>query len=93
MSTVLNLEKHKGLFKDEEAFRQFTEILASAAECESPQLVVCGEEVVGAFVSPDDAQERMRERIMRNLAKNPGRLDLLRARLESDDLVPSNGGG
>ena len=87
MSTVLVLDKYKNLFKDEQAFRQFADILEGATADNVMRLVLCGEEVVGAFISPGDAQERLRERIMKRLAKNPAVLDTLKSRLESDEIV------
>lgn len=87
MATVLSLEKHKDLFKSDETLRQFAKILEAAVEGDAMRLVVLGEELVGALVSPEDAQERLRERIVKRLASNPAILDKLRDRLESDDIV------
>jgi hypothetical protein len=87
VNTILLLENHRDLFKDAAALRQFVQLLEGSTAGNAIGLLVSGEEVVCAFVSPDEARDRLRDRIMKRLAGNPGALDTLRARLESDDLV------
>ncbi|MBA4067553.1 MAG: hypothetical protein C0501_28360 [Isosphaera sp.] len=82
MNTVINLEKYKGLFKDAAAFEQFAAKLEEAAG--NSAMVFCGEELYGAFVSPEEAEERLRSKIIRRLAKNPALLDSIKDSLEDE---------
>jgi hypothetical protein len=88
MSTVLNLEKYKSLFKDDASFRQFAELIENATEGNVMRLVLCGDEILTALISAEEAQERLQDRIAKRLAKDPTTLDKLKERLESDDIVP-----
>jgi hypothetical protein len=88
MAAVVILDKHKDLFKNEEAFRTFARVLKEAVSNDAMPLVIYDDSLVGALLSPDEAEERLRGRIMKRVAAaSPGLLDTLRSRLESDDLV------
>lgn len=87
MSTVFILDKYKPFFKDEESYRQFAREFSGAGKESAMRLVLVNEEAVGAFISLDEAMERLRNRIVLRLAKNPDTLDLLKNRLQSEDIV------
>jgi hypothetical protein len=87
MATILNLDKWKSLFKDDQAYKQFTGLLEEAAEDTSVRLLVSDDRVLLGLVSPEEAQNRLRDRIMQRLAEKPEILDRLKERLESDNLV------
>jgi precorrin-6x reductase len=87
MSTVLILDKYKPLFKDEKAFQEFVQVLGGTGEAQALRLILLGEETVAALVSLDEAMERLRDRIVLRLAKSPGAIDLLKSRLQSEDIV------
>ncbi len=88
MSTVFNLEKYKKLFKDEASFREFADVIEGATDGNVMRLVLCGDNIVSALISAEDAQERLRDRIAKRLSKDPAVLDKLKDRLESNDIVP-----
>lgn len=87
MSTVFILDKYKSLFKDEEAFRQFAQEFGGTGKESAMRLVLINEEAVGAFIPLEEAMERLRDRIVLRLAKNPDALDLLKTRLQSENIV------
>jgi hypothetical protein len=84
---LLILDKHKALFKDDQAFQAFARLLEEATAGDAMPLVICDDNLVGALVSQREAGDRLRERIIKRLVKNPASLDVLKARLESDDIV------
>ncbi|HEY7425426.1 MAG TPA: hypothetical protein VH682_14440 [Gemmataceae bacterium] len=87
MSTVFILDKYKQFFKDEESFRQFAQELSGTGKESAMRLVLINEEAVGAFIPLDEALESLRNRIVLRLAKSPDTLDLLKNRLQSEDIV------
>jgi hypothetical protein len=87
MSTVLLLDKHKALFKDDESFLQFAQILEASIARDEMRIVLHGEQVVGALISVEEAQVRLRDRIMKRLSTNPASLARLAERLASEDIV------
>jgi hypothetical protein len=88
MSDVLILEKHKELFKDDEAVRKFARLLKDATRSRTMQFLLFDEQLVGAIISTSEAQDRLRQRIAARLVQDPRSLDVLKERLESDDLIP-----
>lgn len=87
MSDVLSLEKHRDLFKDDEAVRKFAKVLEEATAASEMRLLLFDERIVGAIVSTAEAQDRLRQRIVTRLARDQASLETLKDRLESDDLV------
>jgi hypothetical protein len=87
MSDVLILDKHKDLFKDEESLQKFAKVLQEATQDQEMLLVLFGERLMGAIISLAEAQKRLRERITIRLRNNPGSIETLRDRLQSDDVV------
>lgn len=82
----LVLDEHRALFKDDESFGQFIQILASRLGQDfSP--VISNEKVLGAVLSPEATKEVLYERMIRRLSKSPKILDELRDRIESDEIV------
>jgi hypothetical protein len=88
MSDVLILEKHKDLFKDDEAVRKFARLLREATQGRTMQLLLFDENLLGAIISTAEAQTHLRERIAARLVQDPKSLEVLKERLKSEDLVP-----
>ncbi|HEY7155981.1 MAG TPA: hypothetical protein VH575_18600 [Gemmataceae bacterium] len=88
MSDVLILEKHKDLFKDDEAVRKFARLLREATQGRAMQLLLFDENLLGAIISTEAAQAHLRERIAARLVQDPKSLEVLKERLKSEDLVP-----
>jgi hypothetical protein len=82
---VLNIENYRENFISPEAYRQFLAALRDAGG--EARLIIDGDEVVGSFVSPEEARARIANRVIRRIAENPKMIDKLRERMSSDDLV------
>lgn len=87
MTKVLILEDHKALFRDDASFEKLVAAFKEAVEQSDAPLVLANSEVLFAAISPEDAQEMLCRRIVHRLAKNPGIMDTLMNRLDSDDFV------
>ncbi len=86
-SDVLILEKHRELFKDDESIQKFVRLLQESTQNKEMQLVLYGESLVGALISTEEAKNRLHERIAKRLTLNPGSVEALKERLQSDDIV------
>lgn len=87
MSAVLILDKYKELFKDEASFKKFAEVLGRAGQEDDLKFVLYDESLLVGLISIDEAEGKLKDRILRRLSKNPDIMDRLRERLESDDIV------
>jgi hypothetical protein len=84
MSKVINLDHYKDSFRDSDSFKTFTEVLRQAASNNS--VLLCGTDVFGELISPQEAEQRLKTKIIRSLSKEPRLLDKLQASLE-DEIV------
>jgi hypothetical protein len=91
MSRLLILEKHKELFKDDEAVRKFVQLLREATQSNEMPFVAFEEDLVVALLSTSEAQTRLRERIAARLLQDPRSIDVLKERLLNDELVDATG--
>lgn len=84
------LEDHRKLFRDDEAFSSFVQLIrAKLSDDFSP--VMSDKEVLGAFVSSEAAKEMIFDRIAKRLSKDPSTLSDVRDRLENDKIVDVEG--
>ena len=82
----LILDEHRNLFKDQESFDQFLQILATNLGQDS-SLVLSGGRVLGTVLSPEATKEILYERMIRGISKSPEVLDEIRDRIENDEIV------
>lgn len=87
MNTVLRLDDFKDMFKDEAAFNRFAASLAERVEGHDGLILIHGNDVIGSVLSTASTTERVRDKVVSRLFKDPAEVDRLTKRLESDDLV------
>jgi hypothetical protein len=80
------LDKHRGLFRDEEAFNQFVSQIKEASR-EDLSVMYSKQEMIGAVLSPEGAQSFLLERMLKRLSKKPELLEEITDRLECDEIV------
>ncbi len=84
--SALILDEYKDLFRDEDAFAQFVQVLEEKLQDDfSP--VLSQTEVLGAFLSSEAAKDVIYDRIVRRMSQNPDLLDELKRRMENDKTV------
>jgi len=82
----LVLDKHRNLFRDDESFGQFVQILTDRLSQDfSP--VLSEQRVLGAVLSPEATKEVLYERMIRRISDSPQVLDEIRDRIENDQIV------
>lgn len=87
MPKILNLDEYKSLFKDDASYQQLIRAFDGALEEDDTPLVLAEGEFLFAAVGGQDAQHLLCDRIVERLAKNPGVIEKLKTRFESEDLV------
>lgn len=83
---LLVLDEHRALFKDDDCFSQFVQILATRLGQDfSP--VISNQRVLGAVLSPEATKEVLYERMIQRLSNSPKVLDELKDRILNDEIV------
>ncbi|MDA1052999.1 MAG: hypothetical protein O3C40_21305 [Planctomycetota bacterium] len=87
MSThTINLDDHKELFRDHDAFESFVAVLRQASQA-SVAPIFAGQQLLGGIASPDGMKEFLSERFLRRLSEKPELLAEITDRLEHDEIV------
>lgn len=84
--TPIVLEEHKNLFRDEQSYEQFVQLLASVLG-QDMSLIMSRDQVLGAILSPEATKEVLYDRIIRKVSSSPSILEDLRDRIENDEIV------
>lgn len=82
---TLQLNEHRDLFRDENAYAEFVRILREADDSDELRVIFADEDALGAVVGLRAIRERMQRRILNRFAGQPDLLDELRRRLEDDE--------
>ena len=85
--SVIILDEHKDLFKDEASFNKLIGVFKAALDQNAMPMVLSTRELLFTAISPEMTKEVLAERILKRFWENPDRLDELRRRLESGELV------
>ncbi len=84
---VLQLKEYQSLFQDEAAYREFQRRLVESLSEDEEQMLFCGEQMVGALMTPKAISRIMKQRILGRFASQPDLMDEMRKRVEANDLV------
>jgi hypothetical protein len=85
--TLIKLDQHKRLFRDEASYNQFIQLFRDAFTEGQTPMVIDDENVLFAAISNQAATEMLAERILDRLGENPSLMDDLTNRLENDPIV------
>ena len=83
---AINLDDHKELFRDNDAFERFVALLRQASQS-SVSPIFAGQQLLGGIASPKGMKEFLSERFIRRLAEKPELLAEITDRLENDEIV------
>ena len=67
---VINLDVHKGLFRDEMAFEEFARILFSSFQHDL-RPIICNHKVIGATLSAEGTKDVLFDRMVKRIAERP----------------------
>ena len=73
--SIIILDDHKDLFKDEASFHQLVSIFRTALDQNSMPMVLSTKELLFTAISPDMTKEILAERILKGFWENPERLN------------------
>lgn len=85
-TNIINLDNYRHLFRDEEAFDEFAEILRSSMEQEL-RPIICHNRVIGSALSAGGTKDFLYDRMVKRMTQRPEILDELADRIENDEVV------
>ena len=83
---VINIDVHKDLFRDENAFEEFAQFLFSSLQHDL-RPIICKQKVVGSALSAEGTKEVLYDRMVKRIAERPELLRELADRIENDEIV------